>query len=197
MTEQLKEIGMRLASLREINHLSAESMADKLDLDVKEYLKYEKGEEDFSFSFLSNAAALLGVDVVEIITGDTPKLTVCSLVRKGGGYNIAKNSTYDYKHLAFTFKNKLAEPFMVTEKAFDAPGTPAQHTHDGQEFNYLVSGSMEFHLGDVTYLLNEGDSVYFDARIPHAVKPIGGVPAKFIAVVIKNPYTKKASESKE
>jgi len=187
MTEQLKEIGMRLTSLREINCLSAERMAEKLDLDINTYLKYEKGEEDFSFSFLSNAAAQLGVDVVEIITGDAPKLTICSLVRKGGGYDISRNSAYDYKHLAFTFKNKLAEPFMVTEGSYNAPGFPAQHTHDGQEFNFMVSGSMEFHLGDAMYILNEGDSIYFDAKIPHAVKALGDAPAKFLAVVMKNP----------
>ena len=60
MTDQLKEIGMRLSSLREINQLSIEEMAEKLDIDVKKYLNYEKGKEDFSFSFLSNAAGLLG-----------------------------------------------------------------------------------------------------------------------------------------
>lgn len=190
MTEQLKEIGMRLASLREIMGLSEEKMAEKLDLDVKEYIKYERGEEDFSFSFLSNAAAILGVDVVEIITGDTPKLTLCSLVRKNGGFDINRNSAYDYKHLAFTFKNKFAEPFMVTENSFDASEIPIQHTHDGQEFNYMVSGSMEFHLGDVMYVLNEGDSVYFDSSIPHAYKAIGKTAAKFLAIVIKNPSAK-------
>lgn len=190
MTEQLKEIGMRLASLREIMGLAEEKMAEKLDLDVKEYIKYERGEEDFSFSFLSNAAAILGVDVVEIITGDTPKLTICSLVRKNGGFDINRNSAYDYKHLAFTFKNKFAEPFMVTENSFDASEIPIQHTHDGQEFNYMVSGSMEFHLGDVMYVLNEGDSVYFDSSMPHAYKAIGKTAAKFLAIVIKNPNAK-------
>ncbi len=194
MTEQLKEIGMRLASLREINRLSAERMAEKLDLDIETYLQYEKGEEDFSFSFLSNAAALLGVDVVEIITGDAPKLTICSLVRKGGGFNISRNSAYDYKHLAYTFKDKLAEPFMVTERSYNAPEVPAQHTHDGQEFNFMVSGSMEFHLGDAMYILNEGDSIYFDANIPHAVKALGDAPAKFLAVVMKNPNAKNNTD---
>jgi quercetin dioxygenase-like cupin family protein len=193
MTEQLKEIGMRLSTLREINGLTAERMAEKLDLDVEDYLKFESGEEDFSFSFLSNAAAILGVDVVEIITGDTPKLTICSLVRKGGGFDIARNSAYDYKHLAFTFKNKLAEPFMVTDNSFDSPNIPALHSHDGQEFNYVVAGSMEFHLGDVLYVLNEGDSIYFDASIPHAYKALGGAPAKFLAVVIKNPGAKSSA----
>ena len=164
-----------------------------MDLDLAKYLKYERGEEDFSFSFLSNAAEVLGVDVVELITGDAPKLTICSLVRKGGGYDIQRNAAYDYKHLAFTFKNKLAEPFMVTESSFDSPVLPILHKHEGQEFNYVVSGSMEFHLGEMTYVLEEGDSVYFDSSIPHAYKALGRAPAKFLAVVIKNPYSRNSA----
>jgi len=59
------------------------------------------------------------------------------------------------------------------------------HTHDGQEFNYMVSGKMEFHLDDMIYILSEGDSVYYDSSIPHAMKAANGQPAKFIAVVIR------------
>ena len=59
------------------------------------------------------------------------------------------------------------------------------HAHEGQEFNYMVSGKMEFHLDNIIYELNEGDSVYFDSSVPHAMKALGNQPAKFIAVVIK------------
>jgi quercetin dioxygenase-like cupin family protein len=126
----------------------------------------------------------LGVDIVDIISGETPKLTSCSLVRKGEGFDIMRREAYDYKHLAFTFKNKKAEPFIVTVE----PNTGNEidlHSHEGQEFNYMISGSMEFHLDDMAYELNEGDSVYFDSSIPHAMKATGKQPAKFIAVVIK------------
>ena len=59
------------------------------------------------------------------------------------------------------------------------------HSHEGQEFNYMVAGCMEFYLDKTVYELNEGDSVYFDSGIPHAMKAVGGQPAKFLAVVIK------------
>ena len=36
------------------------------------------------------------------------------------------------------------------------------HAHEGQEFNYMVEGSMEFYHGEVTYTLEEGDSIYFE-----------------------------------
>ena len=59
------------------------------------------------------------------------------------------------------------------------------HGHEGQEFNYVISGKMKFFIGDISYELSKGDSVYFDSSIPHAEKSIGDKPAQFIAVVIK------------
>jgi len=184
MTEQLIEIGGRLRGLRSIMGISTEKMAEDLKLGIDEYLAFERGEHDFSFSFLFNAANILGVDIVDIISGETPKLTTCSLVRKGEGFDITRRKAYDYKHLAFTFKNKKAEPFIVTVEP-NSDDEVDLHTHEGQEFNYMLSGSMEFHLNDMVYELNEGDSVYFDSSIPHAMKATGNHPAKFIAVVIK------------
>jgi len=187
MTEQLSEIGGRLEAIRDIMDITAEKMAEDLRLDVEEYIAYEKGRRDFSYSFLQNAANIFGVDVVDIISGESPKLTTCSLVRNGEGYDITRREAYDYKHLAFTFSNKKAEPFMVTvePKKDNADKDIKLHSHEGQEFNYMVSGSMEFHLDNIVYELKEGDSVYFNANLPHAMKAVGGQPAKFIAVVIK------------
>jgi len=184
MTEQISEIGGRLAALRDIMDIPANKMAEDMKLGVDEYIAYERGEKDFSFSFLQNAANLLGVDVVDIISGESPKLTKCAFVKNGKGYDIIRRKAYDYKHLAFTFRDKKAEPFMVTvEPKQDAELT--LHSHDGQEFNYMVSGKMEFHIDGVAYELREGDSVYFDSGLPHAMRAAGGGPAQFIAVVIK------------
>lgn len=184
MTEQLSEIGGRLAALRDIMDIPTKKMAEELKLDIDEYIAYERGERDFSFSFLSNAAVLLGVDIVDIISGESPKLTKCALVRKGEGYDITRRKSYDYKHLAFTFRNKKADPFMVTVEPKENEEIKL-HSHDGQEFNYMVSGSLEFYFDNIVYELNEGDSIYFDSSVPHAMKAAGNQPAKFIAVVTK------------
>ena len=184
MTEQLVEIGGRLRALRSIMDVKSEDIAATMKLDAAEYIAYENGERDFSFSFLFNAANILGVDIVDIISGDTPKLTTCALVRKGEGYNIGRREVYDYKHLAFTFAGKKAEPFMVTVEPREGDAIKL-HSHEGQEFNYMVSGSMEFQINNVVYTLNEGDSVYFDSSVSHAMRAVSGQPAKFIAVVVK------------
>jgi len=184
MTEQLLEIGGRLHGLRGIMDIPAEKMAEAMKISIAEYMEYESGQRDFSFSFLLNAAKVLGVDIVDIISGETPKLTTCALVKKGEGFDIKRRDAYAYKHLAFTFSQKKAEPFLVTVEP-NKDGKVIPYSHDGQEFNYILSGKMDFHLGDIVYELNEGDCVYYDSSIPHAMKAAGGQQLQFLAIVMK------------
>ena len=183
MNDQIKDIGMRLRMLREDMEISAEEMAKKLDVDVATYNAYESGEMDFSFSFIYNAAEILGVDVLDLISGNAPTLSMCCMVKRGKGYSVKREDEYDYKHLAYTFRNKKAEPFLVTITPDNKP--PVMHGHDGQEFNYVLSGKMMLYIGDISYELSKGDSVYFDSSVPHAEVALGDKEAQFIAVVIK------------
>ena len=183
MNDQIKEIGIRLATLREDCGYSIDEMAQKLKVDRETYIAYEQGNKDFSFSFIFNAAEILGVDVLDIISGSSPTLSMCSVVEKGKGYSVKREHEYDYKHLAYTFRNKKSEPFLVTVSTEDE--SPVLHGHEGQEFNYVISGKMKFYIGEISYELSEGDSVYFDSSIPHAVEAQDGKDVQFIAVVVK------------
>ena len=185
MTDQLRDIGGRLAALRDIENISREALASQCDITTEQLEAYERGERDFSFSFLYNAANILGVDMVDLMSGDSPKLADCCLTRAGDGLAIDRREVYLYKHLAATFRNKLAEPFMVTVEPRGDNDAPEQHTHAGQEFNLLVEGRMRFYMGDLTYDLNPGDSIYFDSSKNHAMRALDDKPARFLAVVIQ------------
>ena len=182
MTEQLREIGLRLSALRNISEMTPEMFCEKTGVSLQELAAYEKGELDFSFSFLYNAARILDVDVIDLMSGDSPHLSDWCLVRKGEGYAIDRRAAYKYNHLAFTFRKKKAEPFMVTVEPKD--DKPTLHAHDGQEFNFLVSGRMRFFISNMEYDLEPGDSIYFNASIPHAMQALDNAPAQFLAVVI-------------
>lgn len=184
MNDQIKDMGMRLSFIRQDCEVPVEKMAQKLGISTEEYKAYERGEIDFSFSFLLNAAEILGVDVLEIISGSSPTLSMCCMVEKGKGFSVKRETGYDYKHLAYTFKNNKADPLLVTSISDDKP--VLMHKHEGQEFNYVLSGKITFYIGDISYELEAGDSVYFDSGVPHAQKGKGEEPAQYIAVVIKN-----------
>lgn len=183
MTEQLIEMGRRIASLRDIVGLTAAELAEQCGVDADTLAAYERGERDFSFSFLNNAADVLGVDVVDLLTGDTPHLSICSLTRAGQGFAVTRRAAYDYSYLGATFRGKLADPFIVTVEPCDAK--PELHAHDGQELNYMTEGRMRFYIGDIVHELAVGDSIYFNANVPHAMQALDGQRAQFLAVVVK------------
>ena len=188
LNEKMNEIAIRIREIRDVMDMDAKEMADFLEMSEEEYALYESGKTDFPFTFLYNTAKKLGVDITELLTGDMPKLTVVNVTRAGEGLPISRYEQYHYLNLAWLFKNKIAEPYYVTAKyedRFDESSEITLNYHKGQEFDYMLSGKMEFYLDNMVYVLDEGDSVYYDSSLPHAMKASGGQAAKFIAVVIK------------
>ena len=63
---ELKEIGLRVASLRETCGISSAEMAEKLEISEENYILFEHGEYDFAISTLNNIALILGVDILDL-----------------------------------------------------------------------------------------------------------------------------------
>lgn len=113
METKIIEIAERIKGLREMLDISEEVMAEHTNVSVEEYRDYEKGVKDYSFTFLYACANAFGVDIVELLTGEKPRLSFYTVVRAGKGLPIKRRKSFTYQHLAFRMKDKLAEPFVV------------------------------------------------------------------------------------
>ncbi|MBO5870123.1 MAG: AMP-binding protein, partial [Clostridia bacterium] len=187
MEQQSKAIAKRLKWAREGLDIPASAMAEACGIGEAEYIRMEQGEDDFSFSFLFKCAKLLGMDISELVSGSDPKLDFYNLTRAGGGMPIKREKGFDYRHVAPLLKNRMSEPFIVTakydEELENKPITLA--THKGQEFNLILTGNLKVQLGDHTYIMNPGDTVYYDSAHPHGMIAVGGTDCTFLAVVFK------------
>ena len=56
-------------------------------------------------------------------------------------------------------------------------------SHGGQEFNYVVDGSITLVFQDREIVLNAGDSIYFNPNYPHGQRCNGDAPATFITII--------------
>ena len=185
MQEQIKQIAMRIQVLRDILGISAEQMAEHLSMTVEQYARYEAGGEDFSFSLLYKIANFLGVDFTDLLTGDSPKLHMCCFIKKGEGLAIDRRKAYRYQHLAPTFRNKKAEPFQVrVPYEPDKAGCPERNSHEGQEFDFMLSGKMRILVGESEFIMEAGDCLYYDSGYPHAMEALDG-DAEFLAIIMK------------
>lgn len=183
MSDTLKQIAMRILDLREISDYTVEQMAEALEVSVDDYRKYEGGEVDMPISFLVKIGEVFHVDMTEMLTGEAPRLNVLSVTRAGKGQEINRKDQYVYKNLAYNFVHRKIEPLYVTV-APDVNKTLTPNSHDGQEFDYILSGTMHIVIGKHDVTLHPGDSVYYDSSAPHAMEAVGDEPVHFLAMVI-------------
>jgi quercetin dioxygenase-like cupin family protein len=179
---KIKSIAARIRELREISNLSVEETAKMLNTTIDEYTAYEDGSTDIPIGFLNSFANKFNVDLTELLTGDSPRLRRYSLVKKGKGVNVERRAPYRYQSLAYNFINKKAEPFLVTVNPTGAAEVP-KNSHPGQEFNYVLEGTLLIMIDNKEFVLNKGDSIYFDANLQHGMKALGDKTAEFLAII--------------
>ena len=187
MEISIPEIAERIRVLRDISEFSVKEMADAVSCSEEEYIAAENGETDFSFTFIYKCAEKFGVDMIELLTGENPRLSFYSIVRSGDGIPMKRRSGFNYYHLGAHLKGKLCEPFLVTAPYSDDEQDKPIHlsTHEGQEFDYIISGSLKVALEDHIEVLNPGDSVIYDSSHGHGMIATGGQDCVFLAIILK------------
>ncbi|NLI92519.1 MAG: helix-turn-helix transcriptional regulator [Peptococcaceae bacterium] len=181
MNEKVRDIAARIKGLRLLLGISEEEAACKVGLSVAEYQKYENGDDDFPISILYEISELFGVNLTEILTGVSPKLHDVCYLKKGTGLKVERYDQYDFQDLAYKYANRKIEPLLVN---LDGSQNPELVSHKGQEFNYCLEGKMKVVIGKEEYILEPGDSLYFNPIIPHKMLAMDQKPAKFITIIM-------------
>ncbi|MCD1295033.1 transcriptional regulator [Methanocella sp. CWC-04] len=184
MQEKIKEVAERVRELRDILNISLEDMSSYLRISPEKYLRYEKGEEDIPASILYEISHKLGVEMSILLTGEAPRMHYFTVTRKGQGVSVERRKQYKYQNLASNFINKKAEPFIVTVEPKPETSGIQTNSHPGQEFNYILEGSLKLIIKDNEFILEEGDSIYFDSGCEHAMVALGNKPARFLAIIM-------------
>ncbi len=168
-------IAGRLQALRTMRGLTLERLADATGL-TKSYLsKIENAHKVPPIATLSRIAHALGTGIGGFFGGGrTQARESASVVRKVERLGVVRGGTafgYDYVALAHKRLAKRMDPFIFT-----FPSHMDRHVffeHDGEEFVFVLSGSVIFQIGDERWTLEQGDSLYFDAQVPHRGWSVG------------------------
>ncbi|PID73494.1 MAG: DNA-binding protein [Desulfobacterales bacterium] len=178
----LQGIALRLRGLRDALGLTVEEMAEKAGVRPEEIQTYESGEEEVPASFLFYVGQAFQVDLSVLMFGAEAHLNTGSLVRSGKGMAVTRRKDYDYKSLAYRFIGRKMEPFIVTVP-YKEEMDLRFNEHPGQEFIYMLKGRLELSLGSKKYILEPGDSMYFNSTLPHALRGLDGNSAEFLDVI--------------
>lgn len=184
MSENIKAIAQRIKDLREISDFSIESAAKALNISTERYLEYESGDSDIPVSVLYDISHLFRVEMTDLLTGKHAHLTSYCVVRNGKGPAVNRRKEYSYQSLASNFKNKKFEPLYVTIEPKQSDDLPGLNSHDGQEFNYVIEGTIQVTIGNKKIVLEKGDSVFFDPNIPHNLVALNNAPCKLLVIIV-------------
>jgi transcriptional regulator with XRE-family HTH domain len=184
MKEKMKEIALRILELRELSDISSKEMAEYLNIPIETYWEYEEGKTDIPVSVLYEIAQKLNVDMGLLLTGEETRMHIFTLTRKGKGVNVERRKQYQYENLAEKFIHKKAEPFIVTVEPRADLDKPTTNSHPGQEFDYVIAGTLKIYIHDNEIILEEGDSIFFDSSYEHAMEALNNKTAKFLAIIM-------------
>lgn len=158
----LDAVGQRLKSARETLGLTLDQLSERSGLSKAHLSRLESGERQASIGALVDLATALGVTVGSLLGEDTAGSELATFSadaprRAAGGLEIAVCSGFS--------GSRSIEALRVRVRPRRPAGPPVQHR--GEEWLYVVSGTLIFDYDGVDYTIPAGSAVHFDAGRPH------------------------------
>lgn len=181
------EVGAKIKGLREMRCVTLEELSERSGLSVEQIGKIESGAVTTSLTPLLKIARGLGVRLGTFL--DDTELSEPVLTKA------AENSTeavrfagptdkegLEFHALAANKRDRNMEPFVIdvhpaTEEKYLLSG------HEGEEFIYVLNGTVEVIYGKTKYRVEAGDSIYYDSIVPHHLHAADGKDARILAVI--------------
>ncbi|MDR0744969.1 MAG: XRE family transcriptional regulator [Mediterranea sp.] len=183
-----KIVGEKIRGLREAKAITTEELAERSGLAVEQVERIENNIDLPSLAPLIKIARVLGVRLGTFLD-DNNEIgpAVCRKQDTSDTISFSNNATQSRKHMIYHSLSKSKadrhmEPFII-----DVAPSEETHfilsSHEGEEFIMVMEGTMEISYGKNKYILEEGDSIYYDSIVPHHVHAFEGKAAKILAVV--------------
>ena len=188
---QLMEIAQRIREMREILGYSKQKMADLTEVSEETYRLYETGTVDLPFTFMHKCAKVFGLEITDLLEGQSAKLSGYTITRRGKGLVTASEDGITIQDMAPMFRKKLATPYWVTyQYSPELQNLPIHTTtHAGQEFNLVIKGAMRIKVGEHVEVLREGDSIFYKSSTPHGMIAIDGQDCVFLSMIMASDTT--------
>lgn len=176
--ENLLDVGGRVRHLREQRTMSLRVLAHQSGLSVNAISRIERGETSPTVSSLRMLATALEVPITEFFSQEKKLATV--FVKEEQRLRSGANG-FTMESLGIGLENQLLEPFLIRLNP-GGPQMPDLVSHAGQEFALCVEGRIDFRIAGVSYLLEPGDSLLFEASQPHCFQNMGQERATMVVV---------------
>jgi Predicted transcriptional regulators len=176
-----KEVGAKVKSIRELQQLTIQDLAERSGLSIESIEHIESNMDIPSLAPLIKISRALGVRLGTFMD-DHEELGPVITRKKSTADSMKVNKNMTYNSLSHDKSGRHMEPFLIDIDTAEKSGFVLS-THEGEEFIYVLEGSVEINYGKDTYVLEEGDSIYYDSIVEHHVHAVSGKKAKIIGVI--------------
>ena len=185
MDKTITNLGKRIKEIRLRKGLTQEGLSARSGL-TKSYISLlEAGKKIPAISTLSGIAVALGMTIGDFFESKDDSSDV-AVVRKNERFQVAQKGTpfgYVYEALSLQKKDRIMDPFVVKVLPGDkSKAKRVEFEHAGEEFDFVIEGRIKYIINNQEYVLDEGDSIYFDSTLKHRVEAIGKKPAVTLSV---------------
>ncbi|MCF2626127.1 cupin domain-containing protein [Fusobacterium perfoetens] len=175
-------IGERIKKKRNEKDFSLRELAAKVDLSASFLSQIEQGKASPSIENLKKIANYLEVKVSYLIEEEDESLGSFHIKKEDRKYVESIDSKTSIALLTSSKIEKNMEPIMYEIKPGGESGR-GFFNHNGEEFIYIIEGTLDIYIEDQLTTLNEGDSFYFKSSLNHRFKNNGKKLTKAIWVV--------------
>ncbi|KAA6313662.1 (S)-2-hydroxypropylphosphonic acid epoxidase [termite gut metagenome] len=183
-----KIVGEKIRILRESKSITAEELAERSGLALEQVERIENNIDIPSLAPLIKIARVLGVRLGTFLDDhDETGPVICRKNESGEAVSFSNNAVQSRKHMEYhslssSKADRHMEPFIIDVTPTDVTDFVLS-SHEGEEFIIVMEGIMEIRYGKNSYILETGDSIYYDSIVPHHVHAYEGKAAKILAVI--------------
>jgi transcriptional regulator with XRE-family HTH domain len=173
-------VGVRLRQLRLERGLSIRVLAEQSRLNVNTLSLIENGKTSPSVSTLQQIAAALRTPITVFF--DSQAMPQAIIYQKASERQAAGFTQGTLTDLGVGFTSQALEPFIVTLEPESQPSdTPIVHT--GFEFVFCLEGQICYEVDGDKFTLDPGDSLLFEAHLPHRWRNCGKLPSRSLLLL--------------
>ena len=183
-------VGSKIKGLRESKNLSVEEIAESTGLSIDQINSIENDQNLPSLGPLIKIARALGVRLGTFMDDNDslgPVVTRAADRERDSSISFSNGATDARKHmeyhpLAQQKAGRHMEPFIIDINPAESLEYKLS-AHEGEEFIYVMEGEVELVYGKEKYLLQQGDTIYYDSIVKHHLHGAEGKSAKILALV--------------
>ncbi len=151
----MKEKNMDTETLSKLTKLNKNTINDILD-----------GKIEPLASDMLKIANALSTDIAKLLYQKQFEEKKAIKTSKNERVRVKRRDNFKYESLAPYYTGKHIEPFALEVYKTDSPDLSQ---HEGEEFHYVLNGKIKIVVNGEEFILENGDSMYFDSSLPHSV----------------------------